>query len=245
MKRLTAAGLLLLLTACGSTATLEQEDRVAPAAAPVVTDPRVGELQTVVGELLDRIEVMNARIAKLESSPVAAQPAVRVADERATVQRPAPGATQPGASAEPAPTMERAAAAPRSPRNMSGAALAEAYRRALELYGKGRIDDSRRGFQEVFDADQSGDLADNALYWVGETYFSVGKYTEALRVYSRIITDYSDQNKAPDAMLKIGLVHAKLGDLALAKRTFEQLIARFPYSTPAAAAKYELNKIKY
>lgn len=245
MKRLAAAA-LLLLTACGSTATLEEE-RLTPATTSVVTDPRVGELQTVVGELLDRIEVMNARIAKLESSPAAAQPAVRVAaEERPVAQRPVPTAgAEAVAPAEAAPAVERTDAAVRPRRNMSGAALAEAYRKALELYGKGRIDDSRRGFQEVFDADRNGDLADNALYWVGETYFSVGNYAEALRIYSRVTTDYSDQNKAPDAMLKIGLVHAKLGDLALAKRTFEQLIARFPYSTPAAAARYELNKIKY
>jgi len=37
----------------------------------------------------------------------------------------------------------------------------------------------------------------------------------------------------------------KLGDLSLAKRTLELLIDRYPYSTAAAAAKQELERIRY
>jgi len=45
------------------------------------------------------------------------------------------------------------------------------------------------------------------------------------------------------AMMKVGnlLIH----DLAMARRTFEECIAKYPYSTPAASAKYELKRIKY
>ena len=123
--------------------------------------------------------------------------------------------------------------------------LADAYRNALMLFGRGRHAESRAAFQHVFEADPNGELADNALYWIGETYFAAGDYTNALRYYARVTKEYADQNKAPDAMFKMGLTYAKTGDLAMARRTFEECIRKYPYSTPAASAKYELKRIKY
>ena len=82
-------------------------------------------------------------------------------------------------------------------------------------------------FQAVFDSDPAGDLADNALFWIGETYFAAGDYTNAVRYYTRVVNEFSDQNKAPDAMFKIALAQARTGDLALARRTLQQVIERY------------------
>ena len=223
----------LFAAACSTTASDDKAVTTAstPAEAASTTDARVGELQVLVGELLDRVEVLNARISKLENQTPARS-------ERVEVPPPPPPAT----STRPAPPPP---ARPTPSRAMAGAELAETYRSALELYGKGRIDDARKQFQAVFDSDPAGDLADNALYWIGESYFVTGKYNEAVKYYTRIIQDYGDQNKAPDAMLKIGMAETKLGDLTLAKKTFEDLIAKYPYATAATAAKYELKRIKY
>ena len=235
MKRLAGALILGLTLGC-STQPVDEEVSPQPSPQPVVvpTDPRVAEMEVVVGELLDRIEVMNARLQKLEQG----QPA-----PRETTTRRVADATPPPSPAEPraaAPATERPAGPP-----LRGAALGEAYRSALELFGKGRLDDARATFQRVYDSDTNGDLADNALYWIAETYFVRARYADAIRIYHQITTDYSDQNKAPDAMLKTGLAQAKLGDLALARRTFEELIAKYPYSTPAAAARHEIKRIQY
>lgn len=249
MKRLLGALSVALLCAC-STAATDDEDDFAPVtvAAPApATDPRVAELQVVVAELLDRLEVMNARIHKLESGapPARIDTVARREDRPATAatvtpaaatvtqQRPARRATT---RAQQPPTREPATA---------GSALAQRYRSGLELFGKGQIDQARIEFQAIFDSDPNGELADNALYWVGETYYLTGRYADAMKFYQRVLTDFSDQNKAPDAMLKIGLSYAKLGDLALARKMYQELIAKYPYSTPAAAAKYELKRIQY
>ena len=239
MKRTAAGFLLVMLAGCSSAQQeVEPEPVVAPAPQQVVaTDPRVGELQVVVAELLDRIEVMNARIHKLESGT---QPSRPVQTASTQPEHSPTVAAQPVAE----PVRPARVTPPRGSR-VSGASLADQYRNALELYGKGHVDQSRVAFQGVYDADPNGELADNALYWIGETYFVTGKYTEANKYYQKIETDYSDQNKAPDAMLKMGLAYAKQGDLALARKTFQELIAKYPYSTPAAAAKFELKRIQY
>ena len=130
-------------------------------------------------------------------------------------------------------------------RAVVGAQIAEEYRQAIILFGRGRHAEARRAFEAVFEADPSGDLADNALFWIGETYFATKDYTNAVRNYMRVVNDYSTQNKAPDALYKLALAQVKTGDLALARQTLQEVITRYPYSAPASAAKAELNRIKY
>ena len=126
-----------------------------------------------------------------------------------------------------------------------GAKIAGDYRNAIVLFGQGRLADARRAFQEVYEADQQGDLADNALFWIGETYFAARDYQAAMRYYRRVTTEFADQNKAPDAMFKTALSLERTGDVALARKTLEEVITRYPYSTPAASAKHELTRLKY
>lgn len=235
MKALAGIAALLVLAGCGSTGD-DAKPVTVPQQVTTASDPRIGELQVTLNELLDRMEVMNARLQKLESG---AAPAPVAETHHA-----APAAERPTAAAHP-PEPTPAAAARGAMTPLQAAEIGDRYREALTLFGKGRLDDSRAEFQSVFDADPSGDLADNALYWIGETYFVSGKYTEAMKFYRRILGDFADQNKAPDAALKIGLAYVKLGDLGLARRAFEDVISKYPYSTPAATAKQELTRIKY
>lgn len=170
-------------------------------------------------ELLERLDVMNARIAKLEAA--------------VTAPAPVPAAR----SAQPQPAVR--------PQAVQAANVAEAYRSGIALFGQGRYPEARAAFQRVFDADSSSELADNALFWIGETYFAANDYNNAIRFYKRVTDEYGDQNKAPDAMYKLAIAYEKTSDLALARTTLQQVIARYPYSAPAASAKSELNRIKY
>lgn len=230
--------LLLVLAGCASTPA---DDPNAPQAMPAdlsgtspSSDQRIAEMQTAMTELLERLDVLNARIAKLEEAPA---PAV--------ASTPAPRTVAPRPAAEaPAPTPDTQHPTP-TPAAVRGAEIADAYRKAITLIGGGRTADARRAFQDVFDSDPEGELADNALYWIGETYFASGDYASAMRYYRRVTTEFSDQNKAPDAMYKMAMALAKTGDLALAKRTLEEVIAKYPYSTSAGSAKAELKRIKY
>lgn len=224
-----AAGALALIVLAGCGSTPEPEPVIVPQRLEAKPDPRVDELQLVIAELVDRLEVMNTRMKRLESD---------LEEARSMPPQAAPRTTTP------------------SPRSASGATAAVAvpsrsgtipdrYRAALELFGRGRHEEARKGFQEVFDREPGGDLADNALYWIGETYFAAGEYYDAIRYYGRIDEEYSDQNKAPDALLKTGLAWVRIGDLGMARRAFEGVIARYPYSTPANAARAELKRIQY
>lgn len=244
MKKLAVPAVAVLLLSFGCASTDDAPEPVTvPQAAP---DPRVGELQTAMTELLERLDVMNSRLARLEESGVAvsaAAPAQQPVREtvRETPREPvveAPAATETAADTPEAPAQP-------VQRALVGAKLAEDYRQAIMLFGRGRHADARRAFQQVFDSEPTGDLADNALFWIGETYYAAGDYTNAVRHYSRVVNEFSDQNKAPDALFKIALAQARTGDLALARRTLQQVIEKYPYSSTASSAKAELQRIRF
>jgi tol-pal system protein YbgF len=242
MKKIIAGCLFLLFTAaCAST---RNDDGPMPPPAPAPSnEASLSDIQTSLTELLERIDVLNARINKLEEqggAPAASPAAPRPASQP-------PPAPQPPAARPAQPTDNRQPSTDNAPAQpaLKSAQLADDYRNALVLYGKGKPADARRAFQDVFDADPTGELADNALYWIGETYYAAGDYTNAMKYYERVTREFGEQNKAPDALYKIGLTFEKSGDLSLARGAFEDLIRRYPYSQPAASAKLELKRIKY
>jgi len=53
-----------------------------------------------------------------------------------------------------------------------------------------------------------------------------------------------DSTKAPDALLIIGTAESSLGDNAAARKTFEEVIARYPSSDAAEKAKGRMAKFK-
>ena len=225
MKHVCAVVLSVCLAACSSSRSKDDLPSTIPPPQPVSqsTDARLAELQTSMTELLERLDVLNARIAKLESGGQAPSP----------VPTPAPQAGLPAPHREPAP------------QPLETAQIADNYRKALMLYGQARYADARGVFQQVFSADPNGQLADNALFWIGETYYAAADYTNAMKYYNRVISEFADQNKAPDAMFKMGLTFEKTSDLGMARRTFDDCIRKYPYSTAAASAKAELKRIKY
>jgi len=231
MRAASALLIVALLAGCASSrknddlppVPIPQAEKEAINPTPSASEARLAEVQTQLTELLERLDVLNVRIAKLESGSGG--------------QAPAPVAT---VATEKAPPVVH-----RETPSTKLADIADAYRNALMLFGRGKHAESRAAFEHVFEADPTGELADNALYWVGETYFAAGDYSNAMRYYARVTKEFADQNKAPDAMFKMGLTYVKTGDLAMARRTFEECVKKYPYSTPAASAKYELKRIKY
>jgi tol-pal system protein YbgF len=246
MRLAAALAAVVVLAGCASRkgaddlppVPIPQAEKEAINPTPTASEARFNELQTQLTELLERLDVLNARIARLETAPMPAAAPV----PGPVVHTPAPVVHTTAPAPAPVPVTAAPAAVTSSTKQ---ADIADSYRNALMLFGRGKHAESRAAFEHVYEEDPNGELADNALYWIGETYFAAGEYSNAMRYYARVTKEYADQNKAPDALFKMGLAYVKTGDLAMARRTFEECIAKYPYSTPAASAKFELKRIKY
>jgi tol-pal system protein YbgF len=75
--------------------------------------------------------------------------------------------------------------------------------------------------------------ADNAMYWRGECYFAEGDWAHAAEQFDGVMARFPNGNKAPDALLKLGMSKQHLGDGAGAKAAFAQLRKDYPRSDAA------------
>jgi tol-pal system protein YbgF len=75
--------------------------------------------------------------------------------------------------------------------------------------------------------------ADNAMYWRGECYFAQGEYAQAAAQFEGVIARFPLGNKLPDALLKLGLSQAHLGNPQVARQEYDRLRHDFPHSDAA------------
>jgi tol-pal system protein YbgF len=137
----------------------------------------------------------------------------------------------PIAVAAPAPV------APPAPRRDDAAVAA--YRAALSDLAARRLDEALAGLDAFLRAHPRHPYADNALYWRAEIHYARRDYRGALVELSALIERYPSGNKVPDALLRIGLCHERMGDRARARQVFQRLRTQYPDSVAARMASRE------
>ena len=99
-------------------------------------------------------------------------------------------------------------------------------------------------FKNLVVAYPAHDLADNAIYWTGEIYYSQKDYQEAIRIFTRLVEGYPEGGKVPDALLKIGFSYHSLNDKANAVKYLKHVVVDYPFTAPGGKAEEMLNKIE-
>ena len=148
-----------------------------------------------------------------------------------------PGAVPPPAAAPSSGSGGESAAAPIS-------ATAQAlYDRGYTLFHQGRYVDAESAFQRFLQSHGTSDLADNALYWIGEARLARSDTQGALAAFREVASRYPEGNKVADALLKTGDCLADLGDAEGARRSYDELVRRFPATAAAAMAEERRRKL--
>jgi ABC-type branched-subunit amino acid transport system substrate-binding protein/TolA-binding protein len=80
----------------------------------------------------------------------------------------------------------------------------------------------------------------NALFSKAEKLFQKKEYDNALKLYNEYISNFTKGYLAAEALLKIGLIQTALGKNDGARKTFEQIIGKYPDSFFALTAKVEI-----
>lgn len=118
-----------------------------------------------------------------------------------------------------------------------------AYDRAFQTLRAGRYAEAAGDFEQFLLDYPEAPLAANARYWLGESYYVVRDFNNALEHFEQVIANHPASNKRPDALLKIGFVHFEQGRMDEARTALEQVIAEFPESTAANLARQRLDQI--
>ncbi len=103
------------------------------------------------------------------------------------------------------------------------------YKTAISLYFDGEYINAIKYFEKLISLDDSHDLSDNAQYWIGEAYFALGQYEDAMGTFELVLT-YPQSNKNDYAQFKIGLCLLKLDKRTQASAAFQSFLDSYPDS---------------
>lgn len=116
------------------------------------------------------------------------------------------------------------------------------YDDAKKAYDNGQLDKARQGFGLLIKTFPTSENADNAQFWIGESYYREKWYEKAILEYQTVLEKFPKGNKVPAAMLKQGLAFLKLGDKSNARLILKELAKRHPKSNEARIASQKLNE---
>jgi len=120
----------------------------------------------------------------------------------------------------------------------------ELYEQAKKAYDGGKLEDARQGFEDLLKQHPKSGHADNAQFWIGETYYREKWFEKAILEYQKVIEKYPQGNKVPASRLKQGLAFSNLGDKTNARLILRELIKKHPQSNEAKIAAKKLKKLK-
>ncbi|MDD5713058.1 MAG: tol-pal system protein YbgF [Smithellaceae bacterium] len=135
------------------------------------------------------------------------------------------------------------ASSDKSPRPATDAAAAAdaAYKTAYEMFKAGQYEKARGAFQAFLKQFATSNLADNAQFWLAETFFQEKHFEEAVLEYEKLATNYPESDKMAVARLKQALSFWELGDKESARVLLQQVVNDYPNSNQA---RYARNKLK-
>ena len=119
-----------------------------------------------------------------------------------------------------------------------------AYDRAFQALKDLKYADSAQYFQNFLEQYPNSEYADNAQYWLGESYYVTRNYDIALEAFQTLLSNHSDSPKVPDGLLKIGYTHYELKQWNQARAALEQVQEQYPGTTLARLASSRLRSMK-
>jgi len=189
------------------------------------------DLNATLQTLLDRIQAMSAQMSEMQTRMGSLQQeiqALRAGGGRASGSP----AVMPGPSgASPPPPM-----AGEDPET-------ESFNGAYSDYSKGNYELAVMGFTDFLKSHAEHSLAPDAQYWIGECYFSQGKFKDAAEAFDRTIKSWPTCQKAAPALLKKGLSQMELGQTSRAVPTFQKVVEEHPDSEEARIAAARLQQL--
>lgn len=145
-----------------------------------------------------------------------------------------PGAQQ-SQTTEPVPPPQEAAAS---------ADCSAKYDNAFILVMRGDYQKAIDGFKAFLKDCENHELAQNAHYWIGESYYSLEQYENAIQEFEYLLEHYKNSVNASRALYKLGRSKQELGKIDEAKKIFKQLIDDHPGTLEAEQARERLKDLK-
>lgn len=184
------------------------------------------ELADLMARLDGRLEEITSRFTRAtERASSTTRPPVTAGEGAAPPAAPPPG--------------ELPAATP-----AQGPSPSQLFDTATRDLTEGRYPLALQGYRDFLRRFPDTELADNAQYGVGECFFAQAAFDSAAVEYARVDANWPKGDRAPASLYKLALSQERLGRTAEARKTFEDLVKRFPSSSEAGLARDRIGATK-
>ncbi|KXX63435.1 tol-pal system protein YbgF [Marichromatium gracile] len=196
------------------------------------------EIQRLERQLRQQSIDIDARLNGARSRPETPEPPAAL-EAPVDINQPEPvpvrPATPAGASGAGVPSLP-------SPETAAGDER-DAYGKAFDLLKARKYDQARAAFESLLGRYPQGRYADNARYWLGETFYGQRDYDAALTAFEDLVRRHPASPKVPGALLKMGYIHFEQRDFEQSRARLEQVIDNYPNSTESRLARARLARL--
>ena len=116
------------------------------------------------------------------------------------------------------------------------------YDEGLKFFKARKYKDATATFEDLTASTADPTLISNAHYWLGECYYAMKRYDEAVQAFEKTLT-YPKSYKEGAAYVMLGMSYVHLGDKEKARAAWQELIKKDPKSHYAVRAKEFLKQL--
>jgi tol-pal system protein YbgF len=117
------------------------------------------------------------------------------------------------------------------------------YQAAFDLIQARKYQEAGTAFTKFLSDFPTSPLADNAQYWLAETRYVQRQFQSALPEFQKVVDNYPQSAKLPDALLKVGYCQIELGNREAARTALQQVMRQYPDTTAARLASQRLDRL--
>ncbi len=115
---------------------------------------------------------------------------------------------------------------------------------ALAVFRKGDFSNAQTVFIDFLTRYSGSGYRPSALFWLGSAQYAVKDYKDAQANFRALVLQASDHVRAPEALLALANCQLELKENKAARKTLEELLASYPTSEAAGAARDRLSRLK-
>ncbi len=120
--------------------------------------------------------------------------------------------------------------------------FSDKYDSALKLFYATKYQQAMDIFLELKSQYPEHSFQVNCQHWIGECYFGLENYTNALAAFQKVLT-FGKTYKTDDALLMIGRSYQKMGDKINARLYYNRLLNEYPNSEYLDKAQWHMSRL--
>jgi len=118
------------------------------------------------------------------------------------------------------------------------------FEAAMAIFRKGEFGPVQLAFVEFLNRYPKTGYRQSALFWLGNAQYATRDYKDAIASFRALVALAGDHMRLPEALLAIANCQLEMKDIKAARKTLDDLIARYPGTEAAQAAKDRVSRLR-